>query len=316
MICQKCHSPYNEGDKFCQVCGATLEANNEPKNEGTVSPQTMAPVQETNNQPMNNMNQPVGQVMPQNQTNYQQPMNSNLNNMNNNMTGNMNMGNNQPMGNIPGEPKKNNAVVFILVGVIVILIAVVVFLVVSKGDDTADKDKKDDKEVVEKDDDKDEPSKEVVSSQYNKTEVMGYTFYLPEGYNAGYYEDVVFYDDDMYVQGYVSSGAGMISTIDKDGTKANFEQLGITNITYTTLTENGKNMVVFTGNYNGYVVEIIYVEYTKTEFVAAEVYYVPGKDSSETKKDVYGIMARVEADDTSYSTTTNVRVPNLKLEVK
>lgn len=301
MICQKCHSPYNEGDKFCQVCGATLEGNNEPKNE-TVEQTVQA--QEP--------------AVPQVQNNYQPPvnngMNNNMNNNLNNMNGNMNMVNTQPMSNIPQEPKKNNTIVFILIGVIAILLAVVIFLVINNG--SKDEKDPDNKVEIKEEKEEDKPTQEVVSSKYSKTEVNGYTFYLPEGYNAGFYESVVFYDDNMYVQGYVSNGSGVISTINKDAVKTNLEQFGITNVTYKDTKANNKNVVVFNGIYNGYALDVVYVEYSKTEYVAAEVYYTNGTNNDATKEVVYDILTKVEVDDSSYSSNANLRVPNLKLEVK
>lgn len=271
MNCPKCNAPLNEGDKFCQTCGSVI-------NQTTLQPeqQVTQPVIE------NNMQQPVNNVQ-------QQTM---------------------PVGNIPVEAKKNNTIVFILLCVIAVLLAGVIFLAVSSGSDDKEKeDKKDDKTNVTEEEKKDD--KEVVASNYTKSNVNEYTFELPKGYSAGFYsENVVFYDDDMIdVEGYVSSINMAYSNIDKELTKANFISKGITNVSYTEKKANNKNLLIFSGEYQGYKMEIVYVEYSYTKLVGAEVYY---KSSANVNSDVYDILGRVVVDDSAFSSNTSIRVPGLQ----
>lgn len=288
MNCPKCNAPLNEGDKFCQTCGSVInQPTPQPEQpqvvENNVQQPVQTPVVENNmQQPMPNMQQPMNNVQPQV----------------------------APVGNVPTEPKKNNTIVYVLLGVIAVLLAGVIFLAVSSGSDDKEKeDKKDDKEIVEeKDDDDDE---EVVASNYTKSNVNEYTFELPKGYSAGYYSDnVIFYDDDMIdVEGYVSSMNMAYSNIDKELTKANFTSMGITNVSYTEKKVNNKNLLVFSGEYQGYKMEIIYVEYSYTKLVGAEVYY---KSSANVNSDVYDILGRVVVDDSAFSSNSSIRVPGLQ----
>jgi uncharacterized Zn finger protein (UPF0148 family) len=275
MNCPKCNAPLNEGDKFCQTCGSVI-------NQVAPQPEQQPQVVENNmQQPMANMAPPVNNV--------QQVA---------------------PVGNIPTEPKKNNTIVYVLLGVIAVLLAGVIFLAVSSGSDDKEKeDKKDDKTEVKEEEKKDED--EVIASNYTKSNVNEYTFELPKGYSAGFYsENVVFYDDDMIdVEGYVSSMNMAYSNIDKELTKANFTSMGITNVSYTEKKVNNKNLLVFSGEYQGYKMEIIYVEYSYTKLVGAEVYY---KSSANVNSDVYDILGRVVVDDSAFSSNTSIRVPGLQ----
>ena len=278
MNCPKCNAPLNEGDKFCQTCGSVINQTTPQPNQ-----QVTQPVIENNvQQPAPNMQQPVNNV--------QQPT--------------------MPVGNVPVEAKKNNTIVFVLLGVIAVLLAGVIFLAVSSGSGDKEKeDKKDDKTNVTEEEKKDD--KEVVASNYTKSNVNEYTFELPKGYSAGFYsENVVFYDDDMIdVEGYVSSVNMAYSNIDKELTKANFTSMGITNVSYTEKKVNNKNLLIFSGEYQGYKMEIIYVEYSYTKLVGAEVYY---KSSANVNSDVYDILGRVVVDDSAFSSNTSIRVPGLK----
>ena len=277
MNCPKCNAPLNEGDKFCQTCGSVIQPTVQPQE------QPVAPAVAENNmqQPMANMAPPVNNVQPA-----------------------------APVGNVPTEPKKNNTIVYVLLGVIAVLLAGVIFLAVSSGSDDKEKEeKKDDKTEVKEEEKKDED--EVIASNYTKSNVNEYTFELPKGYSAGFYsENVVFYDDDMIdVEGYVSSMNMAYSNIDKELTKANFTSMGITNVSYTEKKVNNKNLLVFSGEYQGYKMEIIYVEYSYTKLVGAEVYY---KSSANVNSDVYDILGRVVVDDSAFSSNTSIRVPGLQ----
>lgn len=277
MNCPKCNAPLNEGDKFCQTCGSVIQPTIQPQ-EQPVAPTVVE----------NNMQQPMANMAP--------PVN--------------NVQQIAPVGNIPSEPKKNNTIVYVLLGVIAVLLAGVIFLAVSSGSDDKEKeDKKDDKTEVKEEEKKDED--EVIASNYTKSNVNEYTFELPKGYSAGFYsENVVFYDDDMIdVEGYVSSMNMAYSNIDKELTKANFTSMGITNVSYTEKKVNNKNLLVFSGEYQGYKMEIIYIEYSYTKLVGAEVYY---KSSANVNSDVYDILGRVVVDDSAFSSNTSIRVPGLQ----
>ena len=116
MNCPKCNAPLNEGDKFCQTCGSVIQPAVQPQ-EQPVAPTVVE----------NNMQQPMANMAP--------PVN--------------NVQQIAPVGNIPSEPKKNNTIVYVLLGVIAVLLAGVIFLAVSSGSDDKEKeDKKDDKPEV------------------------------------------------------------------------------------------------------------------------------------------------------------------------
>ncbi len=284
MNCPKCNAPLNEGDKFCQTCGSVInQAAPQP-----VQPVETPVVENNMQQPVNTMQQPVPNMVPP--VNNVQPV--------------------APVGNVPAEPKKNNTIVYVLLGIIAVLLAGVIFLAVSSGSDDKEKeDKKDDKTEVQEEEKKDDD--EVIASNYTKSNVNEYTFELPQGYSAGYYSDnVIFYDDDMIdVEGYVSSMNMAYSNIDKELTKANFTSMGITNVSYTEKKVNNKNLLVFSGEYQGYKMEIIYVEYSYTKLVGAEVYY---KSSANVNSDVYDILGRVVVDDSAFSSNSSIRVPGLQ----
>lgn len=305
MNCPKCNAPINEGDKFCQTCGSVI--SQEPKVEESkpvIAEQQNQPVINSNpmatNQTMNNMGdtqQPLNNNMP-----GPQPMNYNQTPMNQNQTK-------------PLEPKKNNLVVYILAAIIIVLLAVVIFLALpSDKEEDKDNNNNNNNEVTEnnnKDDEEKDPEEDVIASNYTKSNVNEYTFELPEGYSAGYYNDyIVFYDENMTdVQGYVSSMSAVYSNVDKEITKANITASGIENVSYVEKKVNNKNMLIYSGEYQGYAVEIIYVEYSYTKVVAAEAYYT--STSTKVKEEVYDIMTRVVVDDSAFSTTTNTRVPGL-----
>lgn len=117
MFCKKCGSPLNENDQFCIQCGAPVNdvANQNlevmDNNVSQVSNSTTNEfVQGFNNQ----VQQPINNVNNLN--------NNSFNQMPNNQNGWMNGYNSQPVYN---EPKKNNNMIYIIIG---IAVAVVLFL--------------------------------------------------------------------------------------------------------------------------------------------------------------------------------------------
>lgn len=302
MNCPKCNSPINDGDKFCQVCGSVI--NHEPQpatnvenpvqeatpvvNEPVVNEQTMV-----NNMPNQDMNQPAMNNQPMNYN--QQPM------------PNVQPMNTQPMNNnVPQESKKNNTVVIILVAVIVVLLAAVIYLFATSGSD----DEKETPTTIDKP--TTEPTTEPTTAKYTTTTVNGFKFQLPEGYSVELYEgEVVVYNENIDFEAYVDAFDGLYDNIDKEGTKASLTAYGYTNVTYKETTINNRKMLIYTVNYNGYTIEYIYVKYSSTKVTGATVIY--NYDYDNVKDTVYEIIAKMEVEDSVYSTTASVKLPEFDM---
>lgn len=323
MNCPKCNSPLNEGDKFCQVCGSVI--NNEPQQttENQVAPEATAekapevavtetvteatPVETApaqpeapapveaqpavQPQPVVTPEVPAAPVQP-----VQQPMNLNQPNT---------MPAQQPMNPLQ-EPKKNNTVVIALIGVIVLLLIVVVVLFATSGDDGKEEPKPN---TPTTEDPADKPADEPVA-KYTTTTVGGYKFKLPEGYYAEEYEgEVVVYDENMNFEAYATAMDGVFDTLDKEGYKAYLTSSGLLNVTYTTKTVNGKNMLIYTADYQGYKVEYVYVKYTATKITGASVVYEYKYD--ELKETVYDIISNMEVAESSFSSNAGTKLPKV-----
>lgn len=289
MNCPKCNSPINEGDKFCQVCGNVLD-NQQP---AVSQPQTTAAPPQT---PVVN-EQPVV-------ANIQQPMASPNVNYNNQPMNNAMPMNNQ-MNAIPQEPKKNNTVVMVLAAIIVILLAVVIYLFISSGN-------KEESAPEEKVTPTEPEKEEVVTVKYTETVVNGYKFQLPEGYHAELYEgEVMLYNNDMDFEAYVQSMDGNYDSINKETAKATFTSYGLTNVTYEEKTINNKKVLIFTGDYYGDKVEYIYIKYSLSKVVGAYVYY---ENANYKKDELYDILAKVEIESSTYSSTAQNKLPKVDMK--
>ena len=301
MNCPKCNSPLNEGDKFCQVCGSVV--NNEPQ-QPAVEPapaapqpavQEVAPVAEAQPAPAPQA-QPVVNNMPQ-QPAPMQPTNYNQPNI---------MPSAQPMS--PTQPpKKNNTIVFVLIGIVAVLL-VLVFVLLGTGDKEEEKPAENTPQTEVKDEETVEPV-----AKYTTTTVGGFKFKLPEGYYAELYEgEVVLYDEGMNFEAYVSAIDGNFDEIDKEGYKAYLTSCGLTNVTYSTKTVNGKNMLIFKADYSGYTVEYIYVKYNAAKITGASVVYEYKYD--ELKDEIYDIITNIEVEESSFSSTTGSKLPEIDMK--
>ena len=286
MNCPKCNSPLNEGDKFCQVCGSVVE---------NAAPQPMA-------QPA-----PMPGPMPMGQPVQPAPMP---------------MNNQMPMGAVPGGPsKKNNTIVIVLGAVIAVLAIIVVVLFVSGGKDdekggndtgntnpgtsetTGDKDKDDDGGK------KEEPPKVDTST---KTVVGGFTITLPEGYNATMEDgSVIIFDDNNQVQATLQTMDAYLSQVSSAKVKSNMEGIGVTGITSRSYTKNGKQMLIFTGLYQGYTVEFIYANYESGKLVGSVAMY---SAYELHKENIYDIITKVVVSSSGFTSTPNYPLPGLTLE--
>jgi len=292
MNCPKCNSPINDGDKFCQVCGNVLQ-NNQPQ-QPTVAQTTVPPIVEQPAQPV----QPqVENVQPVSSQPVMGPV-----------PATSPMLNQQATANLP-EPKKNNSIVLILAAVIVLLIAVVIYLVVAPKDEKTTTEDKTSTNTEEKN----EPEEEkVVAKNYTETTVNGYTFKLPEGYAVELYNDeVVLYNNDMDFEAYVDTIDGSYDTINKEGVKVNLTAAGMTNVKYEEKTINNRKILIYSANYSGYQVEYIYTNYSYNKIVGASVVYQYNYNTVNEK--IYDILTKVELKDSSFSSTTGSKLPNINI---
>lgn len=289
MNCPKCNAPINVGDKLCQTCGCLVQPTPQPTTtEGNVQP--TAKVETPVMASTNNMQQPQPSTnMPMGMTKH--------------------MSSPPQAESAPQETKKNNIVVYVLLALIAALLVGVVFLIVSSNKEKEPTRTSNDTDKVVKDDEDEQTN---IASNYTKITVNEYTFELPKGYTAGVGRNtVLFYDQNMTdVEGYMDKINMNFSSIDTEKTKANLSNAGITNLTYSTKKINNKNALIYSGNYNGLKVEIIYLDYSFARILAATVYY---KNTSNVQKDVYDILGRIVLDDLAFSSNTDITIPNLDI---
>lgn len=288
MNCPKCNSPINEGDKFCQVCGNVLNS----------TPQQ--PVVETPNiveQPAQMPQQPMPQPMPQQPMYNQQPM----------------MGQQPNMMNGVQQPKKNNTIVIILAAVIVILLVAVVVLFVTSGKDEGKDGGNTTGGVTENGTGNTGGGEPTPIKTTTTKKVNEYTFELPEGYDADVYQNMVMlYDDNHNFEASVENVSAVYRNVNKEQTKANLTAMGLTNVTYTATTKNGKNMLIYTADYQGYKTEVMYMEYTSTKLIASMIVYNSSVTSS-MKDEIYKILTTLKIEDSGYSNTAGTILPNIDL---
>lgn len=303
MNCPKCNSPLNDGDKFCQVCGSVVD-NAAPQQAPVVeaTPEVVqAPQPMAQPAPMPSP-MPMGQPAP--------------------MPGQVPMNNQMPMGAVPGGPAKKNNTIVIVLGVVIALLAiliVVLFVTGGKDDDkggndtgntnpgtsetTGDNDKDDD------DGKNEEPPKVDTST---KTVVGGFTITLPEGYNATMEDDtVIVFDDNNQVQATLQTMDAYLSQVSSTKVKSNMEGIGVTGITSRSYTKNGKQMLIFTGLYQGYTVEFIYANYESGKLIGSVAMY---SMYDTHKENIYDIITKVVVSSSGFTSTPNYPLPGLTLE--
>ena len=201
MNCKKCGAPLNDGDVFCQNCGAKVEEMQNHNHEHHNAKQHMNENNERNNEPMNNNGQEFNNGSMNNGPMYNnQPMNNGpMNNgpmyanqpMNNGPMYNnppMNNGpmyNNQPMNNGPmygnpngyyQQPKTGGMGIFAVIGVILLIgIGVLVYFLLKPGSDV---------------------NPPVVSKNDSYTaNFKGYTFRIPNDYISEVKAEVLAFGD-------------------------------------------------------------------------------------------------------------------------
>ena len=319
MNCQKCNSPLNEGDKFCQVCGSIVE-NNAPavqpqpvETPAVVTPKvTPAPVEVAQLTPevvptpapvvdVPMMAQPMNQPMPGPMV-APQPV--------------------APMQPAPVAPnavqpaKKNNTIVLVLVLLIVgLIIALIVLLATGGKDDNKNNgnDNGNNGTVVEKnddDDDKNTPPTPVDTT--SKTIVNQYTFILPEGYYAAEEDDtVIIFDENDQVQATVESLDALFTQVSPEKVKTNLEGLGVTGITTNNVKKNNKDLIIVGGTYQGARLEFIYVDHAPGKIVGSVAIYI---DYNGHKDTIYDILTKVTISENGYSNSTNFEKPGITLQ--
>lgn len=321
MNCQKCNSPLNEGDKFCQVCGSVVDNNTpaaqpqpQPVEEPAVVTPEVAPAPVEVAQPTTEvaptpaqqanvpmMNQPVQQPVqppmpgpvPMAQPMPAQPA---------------------PMGAIPQEPAKKNNTIVIILGVLIagLVIALAVLLLTGGKDDETNggNNNNGNNGVTESGNNNSTPPTQVDTS--TKTIVKQYTFILPQGYNAAEEDGaVVIFDDNNQVQASVESINAMFSQVSPEKVKSNMEGIGVTGITSKNITKNGKEMLIFTGTYQTHKVEYIYINHAPGKILGSAAIYA----AYDTHKDtIYDILTKVTISENGYSNTAGFNKPGLTLE--
>lgn len=329
MNCHKCNSPLNEGDKFCQVCGSVVE-NAAPQQAPVVeaAPEVVPTPQESVVEPAAPVDQPA--VVPVQQPEVPvmaqpaptpgpvpmgQPMPGPV------QPAPMPMNNQAPMSPIPAEPAKKNNTIVIILGIVIaaLVVAVIVLLFTggsgeenNGGNETGNTNpgttetKNDDDE---EEDEKDEPTKVDTTT---KTVIGGYTLILPEGYSAALEDGtVVVFDDNNQVQATLQTMDALLSQVSAEKVKSNMEGIGVTGVTSKNYTKNGKQMLIFTGTYQGYKVEFIYANYETGKLIGSVAMYSAYDTHKET---VYDIITKATITGNGYSNTANYPVPGLTLE--
>ena len=277
MNCPKCNAVLNEGDKFCPVCGATIDGgvvqNNQP------APEAVMPTP-----PVNPVPQPVNQPMPQPVA--QGPA---------------------PVGGMGPQPvKKNNTIVYVLIAVIVVLVAVVAFLALNGNKEESTK--TDDKEQTETGTTTPKPE-EVATSKYNETSLNGLKFKLPEGYGVEDYDlegtkAALLYSSNNGTVAIVAAYKNVsIDNVNLENAKVTLKGKGFTDVEDGTTTINGKKAVYITGVYSGLTAEYLYVAVSPTTVVYACIAY--DEFNSTTQNEFRDIISNVTVESTSFSSTTN-----------
>ena len=318
MNCQKCNSPLNEGDKFCQVCGSIVENNApavqpQPVEEPAVATPEVAPA------PVE-VAQPTPEVVPTPVPVADAPMMAQP--MNQPMPGPVPMAQPQPAApmqqapNAPAQPaKKNNTIVIVLVVLIVgLIIALVVLLATSgKDDNNNGGNNNGNNGTVEKtDDDDDEETPPTPVDTSTKTIVKQYTFLLPEGYYAAEEDDsVIVFDENDQVQATVESMDALFSQVSAEKVKTNLEGLGVTGITTNTITKNNKKLLVVGGTYKGARLEFIYIEHAPGKIVGSVAIFI---DYNAHKDTIYDIFTKITIAENGYSNSTNFEKPGITLQ--
>lgn len=278
MNCPKCNAVLNEGDKFCPVCGATIDGgvaqNNQPVPE--VTAQTP---------PVNPVPQPVNQPMPQPVVN--QPT---------------------PVGGMAPQPvKKNNTIVYVLIAIIVVLVAAVAFLALNGNKEESTK--TDDKEQTETGSSTTPKPEEVATSKYNETSLNGLKFKLPEGYGVEDYDlegekaALLYGPNDDTIAAVTAYKNVSINNVNTENLKVTLKGSGFTDVKDEKTTINGKNVISVSGMYAGMNTEYLYVAISPTTVVYACIIY--DEFNPTNQNEFRDIISNVTVESTSFSTTTN-----------
>ena len=321
MNCQKCNSPLNEGDKFCQVCGSIVE-NNAPTVQPQPIEQPAVATPEVAPAPVE-VAQPTPEVVPTPAPVVDVPMM--VQPMNQPMPGPVPMGVQQPVAPMQTAPvaptaaqpaKKNNTIVIVLVVLIVGLIIALVVLLATGGKDEKNNggnNNGNNGTVVEKeddDDDKNTPPTPVDTT--TKTIVNQYTFILPEGYYAAEEDDnVIIFDENDQLQASVETLDGLFEQISPSRVKTTLEGIGVTGVTANTITKNNKKIFVAGGTYKGARVEYIYVNHAPGKVVGSAAIYINYDAHKDT---LYDILTKITISENGYSNSTNLEKPGLTLQ--
>ncbi len=278
MNCPKCNAVLNEGDKFCPVCGATIDGgvvqNNQPVPEVATQTPPVSPVQ----QPVAN------QPMPQPVANQPAPVG----------------------GMTPQPTKKNNAIVFVLIAIIVVLVAAVAFLALNGNKEESTK--TDDKTQTETGTTTPKPE-EIATSKYNETSLNGLKFKLPEGYGVEDYtlegeKAALLYGPNDNTMAVVAAYKNVsINNVNVENVKVTLKGNGFTNVEDATTTLNSKKAFYVTGSYSGYTVEYLYVAVSPTTVVYACIAYDEFNPTNQNA--FHDIISNVTVESTSFSTTAN-----------
>ncbi len=277
MNCPKCNAVLNEGDKFCPVCGATIDGgvvqNNQP------APEAVMPTP-----PVNPVPQPVNQPMPQPVA--QGPA---------------------PVGGMGPQPvKKNNTIVYVLIAIIVVLVVAVAFLALNGNKEESTK--TDDKEQTETGTTTPKPE-EVAVSKYNETSLNGLKFKLPEGYGVEDYDlegtkaALLYGPNDETVAAVAAFKNVSINNVSTENLKVTLKGSGFTDVEDGTTTINGKKVIYVIGTYTDYTIEYLYVAASPTTVVYACIAYDEFNPTNQTA--FRDIISNVTVESTSFSSTTN-----------
>ncbi len=272
MNCPKCGSPLNPGDKFCQVCGSAVETTT-PTVDAQPTPVTQPEVQP----------QPVVQPVPVEQPNPAPAV----------------MPAPMPTPTAPVEPKKNNTLVVVLVAVIALLVvAIVAILFLGKNNESGNgSNNGNGGNVVAKED----------GPKYSELKVGRYKVKLMDGYAAEKKdEDVVIYNQEDTAAALVSYFANYsITDIDTLSLVESYKAAGFESTVKETTIE-GKKAVIFTGKYNTYDYEVMYVQVTGG-LIGAEAKYMTSTVFNSESEKIHKMVSLITIGDSTTNANTNTK---------
>ena len=182
----------------------------------------------------------------------------------------------------PQEPKKSNTLVILLVGIIAILVVAIVAILFLGKDGNGN---------GGNNGGKDPTPTQVVAPQYSEVTINEYKMKLLPGYQVKDMNGkVILYNDADTVESMIQNIDGNISNMNPVDVVAGLKSEGL-DFTYKKTNVEGKEAIIFTGKYNSYDYELVYIQVSPTKVVGGDVIYMSQEDMTTHADNIYKMMA-------------------------